>query len=150
MNSKLDHVRTKLKEQVPLITHMGIDVISWDGSTVVVEAPLEPNLNTHGTAFGGSLYCVGAMTGWSAVHLTLMDAGHLPSVWLAKGEVEYKKPVRGVLRAQTTVSDELRNQLITGYEGKGRVKASIQVAIQEQGEDAVKMAAVYYAMKQDP
>ena len=53
---KLAHVRNKLKEQVPLIAHMGIDVVSWDGATVVVEAPLEPNINTHGTAFGGSLY----------------------------------------------------------------------------------------------
>ncbi|MEE2733406.1 MAG: YiiD C-terminal domain-containing protein [Pseudomonadota bacterium] len=147
---KLDHVRTKLKEQVPLITHMGIDVISWDGSTVVVEAPLEPNLNTHGTAFGGSLYCVGAMTGWSALHLTLMDAGHLPSVWLAKGEVAYLKPVRGVLRAQTTITPEQRQQILEGYEGKGRVKTSIEVVIHEGDAEAVRMSALYAAMKQDP
>ena len=147
---KLDHVRTKLKEQVPLITHMGIDVISWDGSTVVVEAPLEPNLNTHGTAFGGSLYCVGAMTGWSALHLTLMDAGHLPSVWLAKGEVAYLKPVRGTLRAQTTISAEQREQILQGYEEKGRVKATIDVLIREGSDEAVKLSAVYAAMKQDP
>lgn len=147
---KLDHVRTKLKEQVPLITHMGIDVISWDGSTVVVEAPLEPNLNTHGTAFGGSLYCVGAMTGWSALHLTLMDAGHLPSVWLAKGEVAYLKPVRGVLRAQTTITPEQRQQILEGYEGQGRVKTSIEVVIHEGDAEAVRMSALYAAMKQDP
>ncbi len=147
---KLDHVRTKLREQVPLITHMGIDVISWDGSTVMVEAPLEPNINTHGTAFGGSLYCVGAMTGWSALHLTLMDAGHLPSVWLAKGEVSYLKPVRGTLRAQTTISEAQREQILQGYESKGRVKTTIEVVIKEGAEDAVSLSAVYAAMTQDP
>ena len=148
--NKLDHVRAKLKEQVPLITHMGIDVISWDGSTVVVEAPLEPNLNTHGTAFGGSLYCVGAMTGWSAFHLTLMDAGHLPSVWLAKGEVAYLKPVRGTLRARTTITDEQRHRILTGYEQNGRVKTSIDITIKEGDDDAVSMSALYAAMRQDP
>ncbi|TNC85138.1 MAG: hypothetical protein CSH49_18280 [Alcanivorax sp.] len=148
--NKLDHVRAKLKEQVPLITHMGIDVISWDGSTVVVEAPLEPNLNTHGTAFGGSLYCVGAMTGWSALHLTLMDAGHLPSVWLAKGEVAYLKPVRGTLRARTTITDEQRHRILTGYEQNGRVKTSIDISIKEGDDDAVSMSALYAAMRQDP
>ena len=147
---KLDHVRTKLKEQVPLISHMGIDVISWDGSTVVVEAPLEPNLNTHGTAFGGSLYCVSAMTGWSALHLTLMDAGHLPSVWLAKGEVAYLKPVRGTLRARTTITDEQRHRILTGYEQNGRVKTSIDISIKEGDDDAVSMSALYAAMRQDP
>lgn len=147
---KLDHVRTKLKEQVPLVAHMGIDVISWDGSTVVVEAPLGPNINTHGTAFGGSLYCVGAMTGWSALHLTLLDAGHTPSVWLAKGEVSYLKPVRGVLRAQTTISEHQRQQIIEGYEVKGRVKTTIDVVVKEGDADAVALTAVYVAMTQDP
>jgi len=150
VTDKLDHVRTKLREQVPLVAHMGIDVISWDGSTVIVEAPLGPNINTHGTAFGGSLYCVGAMTGWSALHLTLMDAGHMPSVWLAKGEVSYLQPVRGILRAQTTISPELRQQIIQGYEEKGRVKAAIDVVVKEGDADAVSLSALYVAMTQDP
>lgn len=145
--SNLDHVRAKLKEQVPLITHMGIDVVGWDGATVKVEAPLQPNLNTHGTAFGGSLYCVGAMTGWSAVHLTLMEAGHLPSVWLAKGEVSYLKPVRGTLRGTTTITEDQRQQIISTYESKGRVKVPVDLIIEEQGEEAVRMSALYVAMK---
>jgi thioesterase domain-containing protein len=86
------------------------------------------------------------MTGWSAVHLTLMEAGYLPSVWVAKGEVEYLKPVRGVLRASTTVTDAMREKLITEYENKGRVKANIEIVIEEEGQDAVRMKAVYVAM----
>ncbi len=145
----LDYVRHKLRSQVPLIEHMGVDVVAWDGRTVVVEAPLAPNLNTHGTAFGGSLYNVAAMTGWSAVHLTLMDAGHTPSVWVAKGEIEYKTPVRGVLRGTATVSEELRAQLIQNYESKGRAKVAIDVVIREGEQDAVLLKAVYAAMVKD-
>ncbi|NPU95298.1 MAG: DUF4442 domain-containing protein [Gammaproteobacteria bacterium] len=149
-STHLDRVRHKLRSQVPLIAHMGVDVISWDGRTVVVEAPLAPNLNTHGTAFGGSLYNVAAMTGWSAVHLTLMDAGHTPSVWVVKGEIEYKTPVRGVLRGSATVSDEVRAHLIAGYENKGRVKVAIDVLIREGEQDAVLFKGVFAAMAADP
>lgn len=148
--SHLDRVRHKLRSQVPLIAHMGVDVVAWDGRTVVVEAPLAPNLNTHGTAFGGSLYNVAAMTGWSAVHLTLMDAGHTPSVWVVKGEIEYKTPVRGVLRGTATVSDEARAHLIAGYENKGRVKVAIDVVIREGEQDAVLFKGVFAAMVADP
>jgi thioesterase domain-containing protein len=148
--SHLDQVRHKLRSQVPLIAHMGVDLLSWDGATVIVEAPLAPNLNTHGTAFGGSLYNVAAMTGWSAVHLTLMDAGHTPSVWVAKGEIDYKTPVRGVIRGIATVSDESRQQLIRSYEEKGRAKLTIDVVIREGDRDAVVLKAVYAAMVQDP
>lgn len=147
--SHLEHVRHKLRSQVPLIAHMGVDLVSWDGATVIVEAPLAPNLNTHGTAFGGSLYNVAAMTGWSAVHLTLMDAGHTPSVWVAKGEIEYKTPVRGVLRGTATVSAESRQQLLQAYESKGRGKMTVDVVIQEGGQDAVILKAVYAAMVKD-
>lgn len=145
----LDYVRHKLRSQVPLIEHMGVDVVAWDGRTVVVEAPLAPNLNTHGTAFGGSLYNVAAMTGWSAVHLTLMDAGHSPSVWVVKGEIEYKTPVRGVLRGTATVSEETRAQLVQNYESKGRAKVAIDVVIREGEQDAVLLKAVYAAMVKD-
>ena len=148
--SHLDHVRHKLRSQVPLIAHMGVDLLSWDGATVMVEAPLEPNLNTHGTAFGGSLYNVAAMTGWSAVHLTLMDAGHTPSVWVAKGEIDYKAPVRGTLCGIATVTDESRHHLLHAYETKGRAKITIDVVIREGHQDAVLLKAVYAAMVQDP
>ncbi len=146
----LDFVRHKLRSQVPLIAHMGVDLLSWDGATVIVEAPLEPNLNTHGTAFGGSLYNVAAMTGWSAVHLTLMDAGHMPSVWVAKGEIEYKCPVRGTLRGTATVTDESRQHLLHTYQTKGRAKITMDVVIREGNQDAVLFKAVFAAMVQDP
>ncbi len=148
--SHLDQVQAKLKSQVPLITHMGIEVVSWDGATVQMEAPLTPNLNTHGTAFGGSLYCVAAMTGWSLVHLTLLAVGHDPSVWLVKGEVEYKTPVRGMIKASATFDEEQRQHLIKGYEQRGRVKSTVNVSIFESDQLAVKLAAVYAAMKHDP
>lgn len=143
----LDQVRHKLKSQVAMVNHMGIDLVSWDGSTVVTEAPLEPNLNTHGTAFGGSLYCVGVMTGWSAVHLTLLDAGFDPSVWVVKAEVAYKTPVRGVLRGQATVNEATRAHLIHGMESKGRVKATIDVVINEGDAEGMTLQAVFAAMK---
>lgn len=144
--SPLDFVRHKLRSQVPLIAHMGVDLVSWDGRTVVVAAPLEPNLNTHGTAFGGSLYNVAAMTGWSAVHLSLMDAGHQPSVWVVKGEIDYRIPVRGELRGTATLSEEARQRLLDTYASKGRAKVEIDVVIHEGDQDAVLLKAVYAAM----
>lgn len=147
--SHLERVRYKLRSQVPLIAHMAVDLVAWDGRTAVVEAPLAPNLNTHGTAFGGSLYNVAAMTGWAAVHLTLMDAGHTPSVWVVKGEIDYKAPVRGILRGTATVSADTRTQLLEAYASRGRAKVAIDVVIREGDQDAVLLKAVYAAMTHD-
>ena len=44
-----------LHEQIPLTKAMEVTLESYDGSQLVVTAPLEPNYNHLGTAFGGSL-----------------------------------------------------------------------------------------------
>ena len=141
----IDIVREKLKEQVPLLKHIGITVSEYGDLRVVVEAPLEPNLNTHGTAFAGSLYCVGAMTGWSLVHLSLMDAGYEPSVVLAKAEVAYKKPVTHDIRAETTVDKASFERFLIEFEAKGKARLSATVVIYCEGEEAVCLTAEYVA-----
>lgn len=145
--NNVDIVRQKLKGQVPLVQHMGVDIVDYQPGKVVVAAPLQPNLNTHGTAFGGSLYCVATMCGWSLVHLTLMDAGFEPSVWVAKGEVTYLKPVTGEIRAQVTASQALREQLITDYSAKGKARVQLTVEIYNADQLALTLNASFAAVK---
>ena len=148
--SYLEQVQTKLQEEVPLIRHIGLQLVSWDGHSVTAQAPLAPNLNTHGTAFGGSLYCVAAMTGWSLVHLSLLAAGYQPSVWVVKGEVAYKTPVRGSIQASATIAEADRQHLLDRYQAKGRTKVDIEVVVMEGEQVAMTMAAQFAAMAQDP
>lgn len=145
----LDFVRHKLGEGVPLIGHMQLELAHWEAGKVVVEAPLAPNLNTHGTAFGGSLYCIASMAGWAIVHLTLMNAGFTPSVWIVKGDIAYARPVRGTLRAVATLSEQSQQDLVDQYRTHGKAKISVDIVVQEEGIDCVKLTAIYAAVKQD-
>ena len=143
----LEQVRQRLQQQLPLIEHMGIDIVSWDGEQVRVSAPLAPNLNVHGTAFGGSLFSVGAMAGWSAVLLTFMDAGHDPHVWLASSQIEFIQPVRGNLEAQACITPQWRQQLLGEFESVGRVSVDLSVSIPDSVNCAVRMQAQYAVKK---
>ena len=141
----VDIIREKLKSQVPLLQQMAVDIIEYHPGHVVVEAPLEPNLNTHGTAFGGSLYCVATMCGWSLVHLTLMDAGFEPSVWVTKGEIEYLKPVTGPLRAEVQASTELCQALIDNYQKNQKGRMELNIVIKQGEELALRLKATFAA-----
>ncbi len=141
----IDIVRDMLREQVPLLKHLGISVSEYGDLKVLVEAPLEPNVNTHGTAFAGSLYCVGAMTGWSLTHLSLMDAGYKPSVVLAKAEVEYKKPVTHDISATTGISKQEFTRFLADFETKGKARLSANVIIHCDNQEAVIITAQYVA-----
>ena len=144
--SHIEKVRSKLQSQVPLVQHMGVDLVFYEPGHVIVEAPLEPNLNTHGTAFGGSLYCVATMCGWSLVHLTLMDAGFEPSVWVTGAEVSYSKPVEGAIRAVAKIDEAVRTQWVASYGQKNRARADLQVEIHnELGELALTLSVSFAA-----
>ncbi len=45
-----------------------------DDEPVVLRAPLAPNANHKGTAFGGSLYSLAVLTGWAWAHALSRDA----------------------------------------------------------------------------
>lgn len=145
----LDYVRRKASHGVPLIGHMQLDVVSWSPGQVIVEAPLVPNLNTHGTAFGGSLYCVASVAGWAMVHLTLMEAGLMPSVWIVKGEINYSRPVNGVLRATASLAEDARLALVEQFKARGKAKASVDIRMQENGQECVALTAMYAAVTQE-
>lgn len=145
----LQYVRHKLGDGVPLVGHMQLDVVSWRPGQVIVEAPLRPNLNTHGTAFGGSLYCIASMAGWAITHLTLMEAGFMPSVWIVKGEINYMRPVRGPLRATALLSEEARTGLVEQFKTRGKAKTTVEIHVQEEGQDCVLLTAIYAAVTQD-
>lgn len=143
----IDKVRSKLQTQVPLVQHMGVELVSYSPGHVVVEAPLEPNLNTHGTAFGGSLYCVATMCGWSLVHLTLLDAGFEPSVWVTGAEVTYSKPVKGPIRAVAQIDETARAHWVECYRQNNRVRADLEVEIYNELDQRALTLNVSFAAR---
>ena len=62
-----DYLQNRIVGEFTLAKHIGIVVESADDDAVVLRAPLAPNANYKGTAFGGSLYSVAVLTGWAWV-----------------------------------------------------------------------------------
>ena len=86
-----------LHEQIPLTRAMGVRLESYDGEQLVVTAPLEPNHNHLGTAFGGSLSALTTLTGYAMLWLQLGDRN--AHIVIRESNIRYKRPVRGTLRA---------------------------------------------------
>lgn len=145
-SDNVEIVRNKLKGQVPLIGHMAVDIVEYEPCKVVVSAPLEPNINTHGTAFGGSLYCVATMAGWSLVHLSLMDAGYEPNVWVTKGEVAYLKPVTHEIKAVAEIDEAALDLFLKAFKSKGKARTTIRVVVHCDEQTAVTLNVEFAAM----
>ena len=87
-----------LYEKIPLSRAMGVRVIE-SGSRLVLEAPLGPNVNHLGSAFGGALHALPTLACYAALWTMLREAGIDSHVVVKRSYANYKQPVKGILRA---------------------------------------------------
>jgi thioesterase domain-containing protein len=86
-----------LRGKIPLTRAIGVQVESMDPGGLVLTAPLEPNHNHLGTAFGGSLAALATLAGYALLWLELGDQE--AHIVIRRSQLDYRHPVTGTLRA---------------------------------------------------
>ena len=90
-----DELTATWHREIPIVAAMGMSVASYDGRTLAVRAPLQPNRNVHGTTFAGSLYSACVLTAWGAIWLALRERELVGVIYAAESTVSYRKAVEG-------------------------------------------------------
>lgn len=94
-----------LHRQIPLSAAMKVSVRSATTESVILAAPLEPNVNHKNTVFGGSASALGILAAWSILHLRLGDAGYDCEVVIQSNHMDYERPIRGAFTATSSLVD---------------------------------------------
>ncbi len=132
------------KSHLPITQFMEMDVESYDGKTLVLHAPLNPNINDKQTAFGGSLYNASVMACWGMLYLKTLEANITCNQVVTKGSIEYKAPVKGDIRAICHAPDETElAKLMKAFKDKGRARLTLQATIECSGKIAVEFEGTY-------
>ncbi|MGR6874751.1 thioesterase domain-containing protein [Pseudomonas sp. HK3] len=142
------NVSTQLSQffetHLPITQFMKMDVESYDGETLILRAPLAPNINDKQTAFGGSLYNAAVMACWGMAHLKTLEAGIQCNQVVTKGCIEYKAPVQGDIRAICKApSQATLEQFIDHFKHKGRSRITLNAVIECSGKTAVEFEGTY-------
>lgn len=88
-----------LHEKIPLTRAMGLRVAESNAQRLVLEAPLDKNVNHLGTAFGGSLHALPTLACYAGLWTLLREAGIDGHVVVKHSEAFYRQPVTGTLSA---------------------------------------------------
>jgi len=88
-----------LHEKIPLTKAMGLHVAESNARRLVLEAPLDRNVNHLGTAFGGSLHALPTLACYAGLWTLLREAGIDGHVVVKRSQAYYRQPVTGTLRA---------------------------------------------------
>jgi thioesterase domain-containing protein len=141
-----DYLQDRITSEFALARHIGIVVESAGEEGIVLSAPLGPNANDKGTAFGGSLFSVAVLTGWAWVARYLETAHLAADAVIQESTIRYLVPVHGVLRAtlippETAHIEKFRKMLQRA--GRGRIP--LKVDIRQEETLASEFEGVYAA-----
>ena len=99
----LNKLQNKLYNEIPLTKLMEIKIQDYNEQELITTAPLNPNINDKGTAFGGSLATMTIISAWSLCWLITEELGlQSNNIVVIKNEHSYKKPVTKDLICVTT------------------------------------------------
>jgi thioesterase domain, putative len=133
-------------QKIPITRAMGVSVAGWDGDGLRLTAPLKPNHNHLGTAFGGSLAAIATLAGYGLVWLELDDSG--AHVVVRDAAIRYRKPVRDEIRAlarrpERGVLDSFRE----AFAREGRARIALEVSVEGDGGPSVEFTGTFVALR---
>lgn len=138
-----------LNTHLPLARAARVTIDAYDGESLQVSAPLDANINDKGTAFGGSLYNLCVIAAWGMTDLKAKELSLSGDIVVAKGEINYLRPLRSRLVAKAFAPDaSMLDKALHSYAAKGRAVFTIHVEVRdEQGQLCVEFDGKYAVLK---
>lgn len=134
---------------IPLTRALGLRLAEAAAGRVVLAAPLAPNVNDKGCAFGGSLASLLTLAGWALVVLRLRAAGVAAEVYVQDSQLRYLAPVWSDFRAEARAAEgESWDEffIALGARGKGRLRIHAVVSGAD-GAPATTLEARFVALR---
>ncbi|MBU72545.1 MULTISPECIES: YiiD C-terminal domain-containing protein [Spongiibacter] len=133
-----------IARHLPTAQHMQLAVADYDSRSLTLTAPLGPSINDKLTAFGGSIYVVAVMACWGMVYLRCVEQGLDPDIVVAKGEIDYMKPVDGDIVASSLPTDEADwTQFFEDFAERGRAKIALSSEVRIGDAVAARFSGLY-------
>ena len=125
-----DYLQERIDREIMLARPMGVIVESADDLRLVLRAPLGPNANHKGTAFGGSLYSLAVLTGWAWLTRFLASRKLDAEAVIQESSMRFLKPVHGEMRACLEIPaaadiDKFQKMLVRADRGRIRLQVKM-------------------------
>lgn len=154
-DAALDELERLIVEKMPITEHLEFELAADEQGRLQASAPLQPNANHMGSAFGGSLSMLATVTGWAmmhqlvqeAMHDAMEDMRHRVEVMIQESDIEYLRPVYENISVVCEPPDEdAQEQFQEMLDRWGRARLELECKINEAGERAVTFIGQYVAL----
>ena len=134
-------LQEKIRTTIPLSDTMQFSITELTASSIVVQAPLSPNVNIHGTGFAGSIYSLAVLTGWALVTHIMELQDMVGDLVVAKAEIKYRRPVTDDILCQCNISEDELRQVTNQFAEKGKSRLALDI---EVGDGEAMLSATFF------
>ena len=120
--SAAENLTQKIRSAIPLSESMQFSIDSLSQGEIRVSAPLQPNINIHGTGFAGSIYSLAVLSGWALCTHTMDELGMDGDLVVGKAEISYRAPVKGDIECFCEATEAQRQDFLQQFRDGGKKK----------------------------
>ncbi len=140
-------VQQYLHDHIPLSKAMQVEVLSVQPDTVILSAPLAPNINHKETVFGGSASAVAILAAWSLLHTRLQGAGLRSQLVIQSNTMNYLLPINGTFTARSFIEDAADwPRFVRMFERKGRARMVVSSVLEYDGQQVGALRGEFVAL----
>jgi thioesterase domain-containing protein len=137
-----------LHEHIPLSRAMAVTVESVSPLSVVLRAPLQPNINHHETVFGGSAASVALLSGWSLLHVRLRTQGLANRLVIQRHSMEHERPIQAEFTARAQLDESDRwEPFLEMLIRRGKARVTVSTLLEQSGERAGRLVGEFVALR---
>ena len=135
-----------IHEHIPLSKAIGVSVVSVADDSVILQAPLEPNLNHRHTVFGGSASAVAILASWALLHVRLQSEGIADRLVIQRNVMEYQHPILGQFTARSMLErPEGWKPFTDMLARRGKARITVLAVLEHMGRVAGRFSGQFVA-----
>ena len=129
MSDSITDMLSKVHSKIPISRQMEFAIITLDTESINTRAPLEPNINIHGTGFAGSLYSLAILTAWSYASYLIDQNGLNAELVIGSGKIRYKSPIESDIECDCHALKKDIDLFIDSLIAGRRAKLNLEVSV---------------------
>jgi len=136
-----------LHAHIPLSHAMQVSVLSITAESVLLAAPLAPNINHRETVFGGSASALAILSAWALLHTRLLDAGVSSRLVIQRNTMDYELPIVGDFTARSSLADpNAWPQFMRLLTRRGKARMQVNAVLECAGQAVGRLSGEFVAL----
>lgn len=138
-----------LHEHIPLTRAMALGVVAITPDAVILQAPLQPNINHRATVFGGSASALALLAGWALLHVRLHAEGIASRLVIQRNTMEFQRPIAGQFSAHSSLQQPERWRDFTQMLARrGRARITVLALLKSADEVVGRFTGEFVALRE--